>query len=162
MHPEVLLDGPGSCPVCGMASEPMAPSADDTPTDEYRDTLRRFVEGAVVYVPLLVLGMGEVLPDPQSGWVQGALATPVVLWGGWSFFVRGWESVRSVRPNMLTLIAVGVGVAWGCSVFATLSPGTLPPAFRHGGRVPVHSEAAVERATLQRGRYTFSRPRSRA
>lgn len=142
MHPEVRQDGPGACPICGMALEPVLVTADTGPSEELRDMTRRFWVGLVLAVPTLVLGMAERLP-----WVQLVLATPVVLWAGWPFFVRGWASLRSRNLNMFTLIAMGTGVAWLYSVVATLAPGIFPDSFRDhgagGGQVAVYFEAAA-------------------
>ncbi len=150
MHPEILQEGPGSCPKCGMALEPLVPTADDGPNHELIDMTRRFRVSAALTVPLLVLAMGEmVLGRPLfSGqaplWAQLALATPVVLWGGRPFFERGWASLVSRNLNMFTLIAIGTGTAYLYSVLATLVPGLIPHSFRgHGGTVPVYFEAAA-------------------
>ncbi len=113
MHPEVVRDGPGTCPICGMALEPRVATLDEGPNEELVDMQRRFVVSAVLTVPVLVLGMMEKTP-----WLQFALATPVVLWGGWPFFVRGWASLVTRRLNMFTLIAMGTGVAYAYSVAA--------------------------------------------
>ena len=115
MHPEVVRDGPGACPICGMALEPRVATLEIKPNEELIDMQRRFVASAVLTVPVLVLGMAEKAP-----WVQFALATPVVLWGGWPFFVRGWSSLVTRRLNMFTLIAMGTGVAYAYSVAALL------------------------------------------
>jgi Cu+-exporting ATPase len=115
MHPEIVRDGPGSCPICGMALEPRVASLEDKPNEELRDMQRRFVVSAVLTAPVIVLGMMERAP-----WLQFALATPVVLWGGWPFFVRGWASLVTRRLNMFTLIAMGTGVAYAYSVAALI------------------------------------------
>ncbi|HEX7788576.1 MAG TPA: heavy metal-binding domain-containing protein, partial [Methylomirabilota bacterium] len=152
MHPEVRKVGPGSCPKCGMALEPLQPSADTA--DEHAelvDMSRRFWIGAVLTVPIVALAMGEMIWPDLVGrlsvsarlWVQLALATPVVLWGGWPFFVRGWQSVVNRSLNMFTLIALGTGTAYAYSVFAVLFPDTLPHDMRHGGAPPVYFEAAA-------------------
>ncbi|MES2642488.1 MAG: heavy metal translocating P-type ATPase [Myxococcota bacterium] len=159
MHSQIVRDGPGSCPICGMALEPMEVTAGDTgPSPELVDMQRRFVGSVVLTVPVLLLVMSEMLPGQPvqrfipaqvDAWIQLVLATPVVLWGGWPFFVRGAASVKNRSPNMFTLIALGIGVAWGYSVFATLFPGALPEAFRgHHGRVPLYFEAAAVITTL--------------
>lgn len=151
MHPEIQQVGPGSCPICGMALEPMVATADAGPNHELIDMTRRFWGGAALALPVFLLEMGghlfgwtHVIGQQTSNWVQAALATPVVLWAGWPFFVRGWQSVLSRNLNMFTLIALGVGVAWIYSVVATLDPGIFPAAFRtHDGAVPVYFEAAA-------------------
>jgi len=151
MHPEVRKDGPGACPICGMALEPAAITADPGHNPELADMTRRFWIGLVLAVPVFVLEMGGNLPgvmrfisSTTSDWIQFALATPVVLWAGWPFFERGWTSIVSRRLNMFTLIAMGVGVAWTYSVVGVLAPGLFPPAFRDAeGAVPVYFEAAA-------------------
>lgn len=150
MHPEIRQEGPGTCPICGMALEPDVISLDDAPNPELADMTRRFWIGAVLAAPVVVLEMGghivggHGLIDPVlSNWIQFALATPVVLWAGWPFFVRGWQSIQTRNLNMFTLIAMGTGVAYVYSVIATLAPQAFPPAFRgHGGAVSVYFEAA--------------------
>ncbi|WP_456772661.1 heavy metal translocating P-type ATPase [Bradyrhizobium sp. USDA 4369] len=150
MHPEIRQEGPGTCPICGMALEPDVISLDDAPNPELADMTKRFWIGAVLAAPVVVLEMGghivggHGLIDPVlSNWIQFALATPVVLWAGWPFFVRGWQSVRTRNLNMFTLIAMGTSVAYGYSVIATLAPQAFPPAFRgHGGAVAAYFEAA--------------------
>jgi Cu+-exporting ATPase len=151
MHPEIRQIGPGACPICGMALEPVTVTADEGPSAELRDMTLRFWAGLVLTVPVFVLEMGGhlgLLPRIVSGtinsWVQFALSTPVVLWAGWPFFQRGWASLVSRHLNMFTLIAMGVGVAYLYSVVAVLAPGAFPPAFRDmGGTVPVYFEAAA-------------------
>ncbi|MEQ8228801.1 MAG: heavy metal-binding domain-containing protein, partial [Rhodospirillales bacterium] len=153
MHPEIVRDAPGDCPICGMALEPMGVPADNGPNPELIDMTRRFWIGAVLTVPLVIMAMGEMIPGLQLGrwlpmtvsvWVQFALATPVVLWAGLPFFARGWASVRSRHLNMFTLIALGVGVAYVYSAVAVLAPGIFPPAFRsEHGLVAVYFEAAA-------------------
>ncbi|MGH6689997.1 MAG: copper-transporting P-type ATPase [Gammaproteobacteria bacterium] len=153
MHPEIVRDAPGSCPICGMALEPRTASAEDGPDPELRDMTRRFWVGTALSVPLIAGAMGEMLPgNPLShfipprmlAWVQLILATPVVLWAGWPFFVRGWASVVNRSLNMFTLIALGIGTAYVYSVVATLAPDLFPPSFRtHGGQVGVYFEAAA-------------------
>ena len=134
MHPEVRQDGPGSCPICGMALEPEEVTLEEGPNPELADMQRRFWIGLVLTLPLLVLEMGahlfgSFLHSQTSNWLQLALATPVVLWAGWPFFVRGWQSLKSRNLNMFTLIAMGVGVAWAYSVVAVIWPHVLPPGF---------------------------------
>ena len=156
MHPEIRRPGPGSCPICGMALEPVMVTAETGPSPELRDMTRRFWVGVALSIPVLVLGMGRDLIDPlhdavsasASTWIQLALATPVVLWAGWPFFVRGWASVRTMKLNMFTLIAMGTGVAWLFSVVATVAPGIFPDAFRMDGVVDVYFEAAAVITTL--------------
>ncbi|WP_410052042.1 heavy metal translocating P-type ATPase [Bradyrhizobium sp. SZCCHNRI3016] len=150
MHPEIRQVGPGTCPICGMALEPDVISLDDAPNPELADMTRRFWIGTLLAAPVVVLEMGGHLlgghgfVDPMlSNWIQLALATPVVLWAGWPFFVRGWQSIQTRNLNMFTLIAMGTGVAYVYSVIATLAPQAFPPAFRgHGGAVAVYFEAA--------------------
>ena len=157
MHPEVRQKGPGTCPKCGMALEPEAPtSADEEPNVELIDMTRRFRVSMVLTVPILMLAMGEMLapsfvaPLGTWGalWAQLALSTPAVLWGGWPFFVRGWESIVHKSPNMFTLIALGTATAFGFSVYAVLFPDTLPHAVRHRDEIPVYFEAAAVITTL--------------
>ncbi|MGD9846549.1 MAG: heavy metal translocating P-type ATPase [Variibacter sp.] len=151
MHPEVRQEGPGSCPICGMALEPELVTAEAPPNPELADMSRRFWIGLVLTAPVFVLEMGShlvgghgLLPQATSNWVQFALATPVVLWAGWPFFLRGAQSLVTRNLNMFTLIALGTGVAYLYSVVATLIPGAFPPAFRtHDGAVPVYFEAAA-------------------
>ena len=158
MHPEIVRDGPGACPICGMALEPMTITAEEPQNEELRDMTRRFWAGAALTVPTLVIGMADVIPGrplervltaTAATWAQFALATPVVLWGGWPFFVRGWQSIVNRSLNMFTLIGLGVAVAYGYSVVATLVPGVFPPSFRTGsGAVGVYFEAAAVIVTL--------------
>lgn len=151
MHPEIQRPGPGSCPICGMALEPMTPMIGDGPSAEYADMKRRFAIGLILTLPVVVLEMGGHLLgldrfiDPRlSNWLQMALATPVVLWAGWPFFERGWASLKSRHLNMFTLIAMGTGVAWAYSIVAALSPGIFPKAFQTAhGAVPAYFEAAA-------------------
>ena len=155
MHPEIVRDAPGSCPICGMALEPVMPSADGDDA-ELRDMSRRFRWSAVLSVPVFLVSMTDLVPGLRGEgnralltWVQLALATPVVLWGGWPFFVRGWRSVVTRSLNMFTLIALGTGVAWLYSVIATLFPGIFPDSLRDaGGNVAVYFEAAAVIVTL--------------
>jgi P-type Cu+ transporter len=150
MHPQIVRDGPGSCPICGMALEPMTPSADGGPNPELVDMTRRFWIGAVLTLPVLALEMGahllglaDFIPKQTNNWIQFAFAAPVVLWSGWPFFERGWASVVNRNLNMFTLIAMGVGVAFVYSAFAVLAPGLFPAGFRSEGAVPVYFEAAA-------------------
>ena len=150
MHPEIKQTGPGTCPICGMALEPLTVTADSEPNHELIDMTRRFWIGLVLTIPVLILEMGghltglTMLLGPQlSNWIQLLLATPVVLWAGWPFFVRGWQSLQTRNLNMFTLIAMGTGVSWVYSIVATLVPEVFPPAFRQmGGAVSVYFEAA--------------------
>ncbi|WP_378945964.1 heavy metal translocating P-type ATPase [Mesorhizobium sp. ANAO-SY3R2] len=152
MHPEIIRDQPGSCPICGMALEPMMPTGEEGPSPELVDFVRRFWVSAVLSVPLLVLTMGpmfglpvrEWIGERTAVWLELVLATPVVLWAALPFFRRGWESVLNRSPNMWTLISLGVGAAYLYSVVATLFPHLFPHQFRgHGGSVPVYFEAAA-------------------
>ena len=145
MHPEVRQQGPGSCPKCGMDLEPETVSAEEE-SPELRDMTRRFWVCLCLTIPLLVIAMGEM---HGLSWLQLALATPVVLWGGWPFFQRGWASIVHRSPNMFTLIATGTGVAYCYSVVAALAPDIFPESFRgHGGAVSVYFEAAAAITTL--------------
>jgi Cu+-exporting ATPase len=151
MHPEIRQIGPGFCPICGMALEPVTVTAASEPSHELTDMTRRFWVGLVLTVPVFALEMGGhltglmmLLSRQASNWIQLGLGTPVVLWAGWPFFVRGWASLRTRRLNMFTLIAMGVGVAWAYSMAAVLAPGVFPPAFRDvSGATPVYFEAAA-------------------
>jgi P-type Cu+ transporter len=150
MHPEIRQVGPGSCPICGMALEPEIAAPDTGPNPELVDMTRRFWIGLVLTLPVFTLEMGGHLAGPHnwvapalSSYVQFAFSTPVVLWAGWPFFVRGWQSLLTRNLNMFTLIAMGTGVAYVYSLFATFAPGIFPDAFRgHGGSPAVYFEAA--------------------
>ncbi len=155
MHPQIRQVGPGTCPICGMALEPLEPSLEEGPNPELIDMSRRFWVSAVLTVPLLILTMGadvfgwHILSARASTWVQLALASPVVLWGGWPFFERFWASLKTRNLNMFTLIGLGVGVAFGYSLVATLAPQIFPESLRTmGGAVPVYFEAAAVITTL--------------
>jgi Cu+-exporting ATPase len=157
MHPEIRQDHPGACPICGMALEPLTVTAEGEEEDpELRDMTRRFWVSLALTAPLFVLAMAHLVPalahvvEPRVRvWVELALATPVVLWGGWPFLVRGWNSVRTWHLNMFTLIALGVVAAYGYSVVATVAPGVFPASFRGmGGTVGVYYEAAAVIVTL--------------
>ena len=154
MHPEIVQEGPGSCPKCGMALEPMMPSLDEGPNPELAYMSRRFWVSLALTVPLLFIAMGEMvavrLPWATfSLWLQAILSTPVVLWGGKPFFERGWDSIKHRSPNMFTLIAIGTGVAYAYSFLATVFPDLIPASFHeHGGQVPVYFEAAAVITTL--------------
>src|SRR3989441_2577444 len=153
MHPQIVRDRPGACPICGMALEPLTPTLDEEDNAELRDMTRRFLIGLVLTVPLLLIamsGMVPAFPSPHAAssrlvtWVQLLLATPVVLYCGWPFFVRGWASIVNRSLNMFTLIAMGTGVSYVYSLVATLLPGHFPPALlTHGGQVGVYFETAA-------------------
>jgi Cu+-exporting ATPase len=169
MHPEVHQLGPGYCPDCGMALEPATLSAEEQENPELVDMTRRLWVSAVLAVPVFCLAMSEMLPIHSAlpaglvTWTQFALTTPVVLWGGWPFFARGWASIVNRRLNMFTLIAVGTGTAYGHSVIATLVPGIFPDSFRgQGGDVAIYFEAAaVITALVLLGQVLELRARSR-
>ncbi len=158
MHPEIRQEGPGSCPICGMALEPETFTLETGPDPEYIDMSRRFWVSAVLSFPLFVYAMGDLIPgrpfanllSPDwSQWLQLLLATPVVLWGAWPFFVRGVQSVKTMNLNMFTLIGIGVAVAYGFSVVATFFPAIFPASFRDiDGNVAVYFEAAAVITTL--------------
>lgn len=151
MHPEIRQQGPGDCPICGMGLEPEQVTLDDGPSAELTDMTRRFWVGLLLALPVFLLEMGghlisiDHLIAPQtSNWIQLVLATPVVLWSGWPFFVRGWKSILSRNLNMFTLIAIGTGVSLIYSLVATLAPQVFPDAFRLAdGSVAVYFEAAA-------------------
>jgi P-type Cu+ transporter len=147
MHPQVRQAGPGACPICGMALEPELAAAEAAPNPELADMTRRFWVGLVLALPVVVLEMGGHLANLHAllgQTLQFIFATPVVLWAGWPFFVRGWQSILTRNLNMFTLIAMGIGVAWLYSVVALLLPGLFPPAFRGAdGAVAVYFEAAA-------------------
>jgi Cu+-exporting ATPase len=154
MHPEVVRDEPGSCPKCGMALEPREGAGEEEEENpELRDMTRRFWVSVVLAVPLLILAMGDLIPGRPFAhlasarvlqWIELLLATPVVLWGGWPFFVRGWQSIVNRSLNMFTLIGLGVAVAYTYSLVATLAPGIFPASFRgEAGGVDVYFEAAA-------------------
>jgi P-type Cu+ transporter len=154
MHPQIRRDGPGTCPICGMALEPEEPSLSDSPNPELVDFTRRTWVAAVLAVPLLAISMvAEMLgihfvPPTWSPWVQLALTAPIVLWAGWPFFQRGWTSIVTWHLNMFTLVSIGVGAAFAYSVVATVAPGLFPPSFQMHGIVPVYYEAAGVVVTL--------------
>ncbi len=155
MHPQVQRAGPGSCPICGMALEPMTPAGGDATNPELREMTRRFWVCAGLAIPLVGLAMARDFGSPgvvasrAAVWVQFVLASPAVLWGGWPFFERGWRSIVSRRLNMFTLIALGTGVAYAYSVVAAVMPGIFPPSFRTPeGEVPVYFEPAAVIVTL--------------
>jgi P-type Cu+ transporter len=170
MHPEIVRDRPGNCPICGMALEPRTVTATED-NAELIDMKRRFWTSVVFTLPLLVVAMGEMIglhldqfaSARSLSWIELALASPVVLWGGWPFFVRGWQSIVNRSLNMFTLIALGVGVAYAYSLVATLAPDLFPASFRDmGGRVPVYFEpAAVIVALVLLGQVLELKARSR-
>ncbi|WP_404934703.1 copper-transporting P-type ATPase [Nitratireductor sp. L15S-10] len=152
MHPQIVRDKPGSCPICGMALEPVGVPEEEGPNPELVDFTRRFQVSAFLAVPLLLIAMGPMVGLPfrhwigerASVWLEFALATPVVLWAALPFFRRGYESFLNRSPNMWTLISIGVGAAYAYSVVATLAPGLFPAQFRgEGGAVPVYFEASA-------------------
>lgn len=156
MHPEIVRDEPGSCPICGMALEPREALAEEE-NPELTSMTRRFTISLVLTVPLLVIAMSvyftdalmKAIPPSISGWIELALASPVVLWGGWPFFVRGWQSITNRSPNMFTLIGLGTGVAYIYSVVAVFFPGIFPASFRgESGKVGLYFEAAAVIVTL--------------
>jgi Cu+-exporting ATPase len=158
MHPEIVRGEPGSCPICGMALEPMMPTLDEGPNPELVDMSRRFKVSAVLTVPLLLIAMSDLIPgQPLAGfsspralrWLGLVLAAPVCLWGAWPFFERAWQSVVNRRPNMFTLIGLGVSVAYGYSIVATLVPDVFPAGFRdESGQAGVYFEVAAVIVTL--------------
>jgi Cu+-exporting ATPase len=158
MHPQIVRDGPGSCPICGMALEPMSPSADDGENPELHEMTVRFRVGLALCVPLVIVAMGHLIPGRPLQrfegsnilrWIEVGLATPVVLWGGWPFFVRAWQSVWNKSLNMFTLIGLGVAVAFLYSVVATVIPSAFPPSLRdEHGQVGVYFEVAAVIVTL--------------
>ncbi len=154
MHPEIIRDAPGACPICGMALEPRTVSARGEENPELLYMSRRFWAGVVLTVPLVIITMRAYFPVTRNfnpawlKWAELAIASPVVLWGGWPFFVRGWKSVVNWSPNMFTLIGLGVAVSYVYSLIATLFPGIFPAAFRTGGNVNTYFEAAAVITTL--------------
>ncbi len=158
MHPEIVQDHPGNCPICGMALEPRTITATEVENPELRQMRLRFWVSLVLSVPVVILAMGHMLPgDPLGAWLPAsvrqylelAFATPVVLWGGWPFFVRAVQSLRTGNLNMFTLIGLGVAVAYGYSLVAVFAPDLFPPALQMAhGLVPVYFEAAAVIVTL--------------
>jgi Cu+-exporting ATPase len=158
MHPEVRQWGPGSCPICGMALEPLTVSAEEEENPELVDMTRRFWVSTALSIPAVLLAMSEMFPGrvfdsiahaSTRGWIELALTTPVALWGGWPFFVRGWQSVVTRNLNMFTLIALGVGVAYVYSVIALFFPGLFPESLQTAhGQIGVYFEAAAAIVTL--------------
>jgi len=157
MHPEIVRDRPGSCPICGMALEPRTITSAEEANPELTDMTRRFWVSVCLTLPVFLIGMNDLLPGRPLervasmnvlGWSQFVLATPVVLWGGWPFFVRAWHSVINRSPNMFTLIGLGVAVAYLYSFIAKIAPGVFPDSFKEHGVVPVYFEAAAVITTL--------------
>ncbi|MCE9508105.1 MAG: copper-translocating P-type ATPase [Alphaproteobacteria bacterium] len=156
MHPQIRQQGPGSCPICGMALEPESVTLSDAPDPELADMTRRFWVSALLSLPLMLMTMKHLLPflpplplhGQEALWLQFALATPVVLWGGWPFFVRGWASLQSHNLNMFTLIAIGVGIAYLYSLAVALFPGDFAQWFGGAEQVHVYFEAAAVITTL--------------
>jgi Cu+-exporting ATPase len=153
MHPEIVRPEPGACPICGMALEPRTITAAPARDPELASMTLRFWIGLVLTAPLLAVSMGGMflhfVPASASLWIQFALATPVVVWGAWPFFARGWNSLRTRHLNMFTLIGLGIFVAYTYSVVATLAPGIFPPSFRgHSGKPDVYYEAAASITVL--------------
>jgi Cu+-exporting ATPase len=158
MHPEIVRSEAGACPICGMALEPRVVTLEEESNLELKDMTRRFWISLALTVPVFLIAMSEMIPGQPLQhmvrghlltWTQLALATPVVLWGGWPFFERGWASIVNHSLNMFTLIALGTGTAYAYSLIATLFPGIFPEAFRsHGGEVAVYFEAAAVITTL--------------
>ncbi len=151
MHPQIEQDHPGNCPICGMTLEPKnAGAGSEEENAELRDMTRRLWIGGALTLPVFLIAMAHLLPnaptwldsDP-SRWMQFALSTPVVLWAGWPFFVRGWQSLVNRSLNMFTLIAMGIGVAWLYSAIVMLAPGVFPPSFQDHGKIGVYFEAAA-------------------
>ena len=158
MHPQIVRNGPESCPICGMALELKTPSAVEQPNPELADMKRRFLISLVLTIPVFIAAMGEMIPGQPLQhlgqqrtwtWVELILGSPVILWGGWPFFERGWHSVVNRSLNMFSLISLGVSVTYGYSLIAVLAPGIFPPAFRDAaGNVAVYFEAAAVIVTL--------------
>ncbi|RYZ92862.1 MAG: YHS domain-containing protein, partial [Proteobacteria bacterium] len=158
MHPEVRKNGPGNCPICGMALEPEEVSLDETENPELKDFTRRLWICSALSIPLFLLAMSDLIPgrpvqqmvsNQFMAYLQFALATPVVLWGGWPFFERGYVSVRTMKLNMFSLIAIGTGVAYVYSVIVTFFPGWFPESLNmHGGMIALYFEAAAVITTL--------------
>ena len=152
MHPEIVRDEPGACPICGMALEPRTAGLEEPANPELADMTRRFKVGAALSVPIVALAMADMVFGAGLGgrvdlrgtnWTGFVLGTPVVLWGGWPFFDRGWRSIVNRSPNMFTLIALGVGAAYVFSVAATVAPGLFPEGFRVHATVETYFDTAV-------------------
>ena len=147
MHPDVIEAGPGACPFCGMALEPMVASGEED-TSELRRMSLRFWACLFLGIPVMAVAMGGMfsgakMASPVAAWIELILATPVVLWGGWPFFQRGWRSIAMLRFNMFTLISMGTGVAYGYSLIAVLAPGLFPASFNEGGHPAIYFESAT-------------------
>src|SRR5208282_1091023 len=157
MHPQIIRIGPGACPICGMALEPRTAVGDEE-NPELASMTHRFWISLALTIPVLILGMSDLIPGQSlqhwlsaraMGWIELLLATPVVLWGGWPFFERGWASIKNRSPNMFTLIALGTGTAYIYSLIAVVFPGIFPASFRGiNGEVPVYFETAAAITTL--------------
>ncbi|HXN86169.1 MAG TPA: heavy metal-binding domain-containing protein, partial [Candidatus Binataceae bacterium] len=153
MHPQIVRSEPGNCPICGMTLEPRVLSAAEEKSPELSDMTRRFWISIALAIPLIVIEMSDmipgqplqrVMPDSMRTWLELVLATPVVLWAGAPLFVRGWQSIVNRSLNMFTLISMGIGVAYGYSLFAAVFPNLFPDSFRAAdGSVPVYFEAAA-------------------
>jgi len=171
MHPEIVRDRPGACPICGMALEPRTVEVEEAPNVELINMTRRFWVGAALTAPVVAIAMGDMLSGggvsarighQTSAWIQMLLAVPVVLWAGWPFFQRGWASIVNRSANMFTLIALGVGSAFVYSVVATVAPGLFPEGFRMSGRVePYFDTAMVITVLVLMGQVLEIRARSR-
>src|SRR5215471_13752444 len=157
MHPQIVRSEPGSCPICGMALEPMVPTGPEADNPELRDMTHRFWVGVALSIPLLAMVMaadvaksvGALTTSRPGVWIQLVLGSAAVLWCGWPFFQRGWASVVARRLNMFSLIALGTGVAYGYSVVAALAPQIFPASFRGPhGEIPLYFEAAAVIVTL--------------
>jgi Cu+-exporting ATPase len=155
MHPEIVRDRPGNCPICGMALEPRTITLEAESNPELVDMTRRFWISALLTIPLLAIAMSDLIPGRPlglsakgMGWLELVLATPVVLWGGWPFFIRAWQSILNRSLNMFTLIGLGVAVAYVYSIVAQFAPGAFPESFREHDAVPVYFEAAAAITTL--------------
>src|SRR5688500_18790844 len=152
MHPEIVRDGPGACPICGMALEPMVPSLEEGPNPELIDMTRRFWIAAALALPVFLLAMGDMafgmglggrVDTRWTNWLGLVLATPVVWWTAWPFFERGWASSVTRSPNMFTLIALGIGAAYVYSAAATIAPNLFPAGFQMHGVVETYFDTAV-------------------
>ena len=172
MHPEIRQDQPGHCPICGMALEPVTVTKKPTKENsEAKDMTLRFWVATILTAPVFLLVMAHFIPGlhlahwippRRNQWIQFLFATPVVLWAGWPFFVRGWNSLRTRHLNMFTLIALGVGTAYGFSVAALFFPQALPSGFRTGSVIPLYFEAAaVITALVLLGQMLEARARNR-
>ncbi|HEY7056665.1 MAG TPA: HAD-IC family P-type ATPase, partial [Vicinamibacterales bacterium] len=152
MHPEIVRDGPGACPICGMALEPRTVTSEDLPNPELDDMTRRFWIGAALSLPIVILSMGDMLLGPGLGhrvdvgtanWIGLVAGAPVVFWAGWPLLVRGWQSIATGHLNMFTLITLGVGAAFAFSAAGTLAPGLFPAGFKMHGAVATYYDTSV-------------------